>query len=50
MQVDGLTSDIRTGLSPHSVAIDLQIYQFGSGTEKTFWQLCQLVGSEIPVN
>ncbi len=50
MQVDGLTSDIHTGLSPHSMAIDLQIYQFGGGTEKTLWQLCQLIDLEIPVN
>ncbi len=46
MQVDGLTSDIRTGLSPHSVAIDLQRYQFGGSTENILWQLCQLVELE----
>ncbi len=27
---------------------DLQVIQFGGSTEKTFWQLCQLVELETP--
>ncbi len=35
-------------LFTHSAMTDLQIVELGGGTEKTLWQLCQLIVVEIP--
>ncbi len=37
-----------TGLLTHSAMTDLQTLELGGSTQKTLWQLCQLVILELP--